>query len=186
MDHFKSSFSRGMINSANIDRNLNPCIGMKFEKAQQWKWVVRIGIRSIPMFRSFHFLYPFLGQSLPTILKKKLIIHQSTESIFVLLLAPQMKKDLSEIAGWVGPTKKGMGVEAKRLLDRSFDHGWRKAENESSALPIGREELDRVQSRLSVPLERSLTAHFIEFCIHERLQCSLQTFSYRIRMKNRY
>ena len=28
----------------------------------------------------------------------------------VPLLALKMKKDLSEIAGWVGPTKKGMGV----------------------------------------------------------------------------
>lgn len=27
-----------------------------------------------------------------------------------LVLALKMKKDLSEIAGWVGPTKKGMGV----------------------------------------------------------------------------
>ena len=31
-----------MINSTNIDRNLNPCIGMQFKKAQQLKWVVRI------------------------------------------------------------------------------------------------------------------------------------------------
>ena len=29
---------------------------------------------------------------------------------FVPLLALKMKKDFSEIAGWVGPTKKGMGV----------------------------------------------------------------------------
>ena len=29
----------------------------------------------------------------------------------VLLLARKMKKDLSEIAGWVGSTKKGMGWE---------------------------------------------------------------------------
>jgi hypothetical protein len=27
-----------------------------------------------------------------------------------------MKKDLSEIAGWVGPTKKGMGVESQDLI----------------------------------------------------------------------
>jgi hypothetical protein len=27
----------------------------------------------------------------------------------VPLLSRKMKKDLSEIAGWVGPTKKGMG-----------------------------------------------------------------------------
>lgn len=65
-----------MINSANIDRNLNPCIGMQFEKAQQWKWVVSIGIRSIPMFRSFHFMYPFLGKSLPTIFENGLVIHK--------------------------------------------------------------------------------------------------------------
>lgn len=88
MDNFKSEFSRGMINSANIDRNLNPCIGMKFEKAQQWKWVVSIGIRSIPMFRSFHFMYPFLGESLPTIFENGLVIHKYQESfIFVPLLA---------------------------------------------------------------------------------------------------
>jgi len=30
--------------------------------------------------------------------------------IVVPLLALKMKKDLSEIAGWVGPTKKDMGV----------------------------------------------------------------------------
>lgn len=50
MDHLKSSFSRRMINSANIDRILNPCIGMQFKKAQQLKQVVWIGIRSILMF----------------------------------------------------------------------------------------------------------------------------------------
>jgi len=33
------------------------------------------------------------------------------ESFLVVpLLALKMKKDLSEIAGWLGPTKKGMGV----------------------------------------------------------------------------
>jgi len=34
--------------------------------------------------------------------------------IFVPLLAQKMKKDLAEIAGWVGPTKKGMGVERRK------------------------------------------------------------------------
>ena len=84
---------------------------MKFQKAQQLKWVVRIGIRSIPMFRSFHFMYPFLGESLPTIFENGLVIHKDKESfLFVPLLALKIQKDLSEIAGWVGPTKKGMGV----------------------------------------------------------------------------
>ena len=37
--------------------------------------------------------------------------HKDKESFLVVpLLALKMKKDLSEIPGWVGPTKKGMGV----------------------------------------------------------------------------
>jgi len=44
-------------------------------------------------------------------LENELVIHKDKESFLVVpLLARQMKKDLSEIAGWVGPTKKGMGV----------------------------------------------------------------------------
>jgi hypothetical protein len=40
-----------------------------------------------------------------------LVIHKDKESFLVVpLLALKMKKDLSEIAGWLGPTKKGMGV----------------------------------------------------------------------------
>nr|QHE65920.1 NADH-plastoquinone oxidoreductase subunit 3 [Corydalis trisecta] len=31
-----------------------------------------------------------------------------------LVLALKIKKDLSEIAGWVGPTKKGMGVPGQK------------------------------------------------------------------------
>ena len=64
------------------------------------------------MFRSFHFFYPFLGESLPTIFENELVIHKDKESFLVVpLLALKMKKDLSEIAGWVGPTKKDMGVD---------------------------------------------------------------------------
>ena len=56
-------------------------------------------------------MYPFLGESLPTIFENGLVIHKEKESfLFFPLLALKMKKDLSEIAGWVGPTKKGMGV----------------------------------------------------------------------------
>ena len=63
------------------------------------------------MFRSFHFFDPFLGESLPTIFENELVIHKDKESFLVVpLLALKMKKDLSEIPGWVGPTKKGMGV----------------------------------------------------------------------------
>lgn len=36
----------------------------------------------------------------------------------VPLLALKMKKDLSEIAGWVGPTKKGMGVFGRVISKR--------------------------------------------------------------------
>ena len=70
-----------MINSANIDRNLNPCIGMQFKKTQQLKWVVRIDIKYIPMFRSFHFSYPFLGESLPTIFENGLVIHKDKKKL---------------------------------------------------------------------------------------------------------
>lgn len=81
---------------------------MQFQKAQQLKWVVRIGIRSIPMFRKFHFFDPFLG---PTIFENELVIHKDKESFSVVpLFARKRKKDLSEITGWVGPTFKGMGV----------------------------------------------------------------------------
>lgn len=63
------------------------------------------------MFRSFHLFYPFLGESLPTIFENGLVIHKDKESFLVVpLLALKMKKDLSEIAGWVGQTKKDMGV----------------------------------------------------------------------------
>jgi len=63
------------------------------------------------MFRSFHLFYPFLGESLPTIFENGLVIHKDKESFLVVpLLALKMKKDLSEIAGWVGPTKKDMGL----------------------------------------------------------------------------
>ena len=75
-----------MINYTNIDQNLNPCIGMQLKKAQQLKWVVRIGIRSIPMFRSFHFSYPFLGESLLTIFVNGLVIHKDKESFFIVPL----------------------------------------------------------------------------------------------------
>jgi hypothetical protein len=44
-----------------------------------------------------------------------LSINMKKASILVPLLARKMKKDLSEIAGWVGPTKKGMGVERRCL-----------------------------------------------------------------------
>jgi len=40
-----------------------------------------------------------------------LVIHKEKESfLLVPLLALPIQKDLSEIAGWVGPTKKGMGL----------------------------------------------------------------------------
>lgn len=97
-----------MINSANIDRNLNPCIGMQFQKAQQWKWVVSIGIRSIPMFRSFHFMYPFLGESLPTILEKGLVIHKEAR---VSLSCSQNEERLvgNRRLGWSDQERHGSG-----------------------------------------------------------------------------
>lgn len=56
-------------------------------------------------------MYPFLGESLPTILENELVIHKDKESfLFVPLLALKMQKDLLEIAGWVCPTKKDMGI----------------------------------------------------------------------------
>src|SRR3954466_12593866 len=33
------------------------------------------------MFRSFHFMYPFLGESLPTIFENGLVIHKYEESV---------------------------------------------------------------------------------------------------------
>jgi hypothetical protein len=51
-----------------------------------------------------------------------LVIHKDKESfLVVLLLALKMKKDLSEMAGWVGPTKKGMGVFGHGKLRILFD-----------------------------------------------------------------
>ena len=44
-------------------------------------------------------------------LENELVIHKEKESfLLVPLLALPIQKDLSEIAGWVGPTKKGMGL----------------------------------------------------------------------------
>jgi hypothetical protein len=54
-------------------------------------------------------MYPFLGQSLPTIFENRLVIHKYTFSPFVLLLALKMKKDLSEIAGWSDQERHGSG-----------------------------------------------------------------------------
>jgi hypothetical protein len=69
-----------------------------------------------------------------------LVIHKEKESFLVVpLLTTLMKKDLSEITGWVGPTKKGMGVFGhKNCLGRVF-YGY---------------------------IERSLTSHFLYICHH--------------------
>jgi hypothetical protein len=44
-----------------------------------------------------------------------LSINENKESlIFFCSASCSKQKDLSEIAGWVGPTKKGMGVERRK------------------------------------------------------------------------
>jgi hypothetical protein len=74
------------------------------------------------MFRSFHFFYPFLGESLPTIFENGLVIHKDKESFLVVpLLVLKMTKDLSEIAGWLSPTKKEMGFLGVRFFFFSYD-----------------------------------------------------------------
>ena len=69
-------------------------------------------------------------------------------SFFDCSAPPQKKRDLSEIAGWVGPTKKGMGV---------FGHclgAW--AELSKDWLPTDRRPLRSTST---------LTAHFLYLCL---------------------